>query len=295
LLAFRAGFATIRISFRDGFSQILPALSSGGITNVLKAYADHWALVTGASSGIGAEFARQLAARGMHLILCARREQLLTQLAAELHQAHGTKTEIIIADLSNPHEPKRLLEEAQKKGITIELLVNNAGFGYVAEIEKTNVSRVLEMIQVNIAALTELTYAVLPGMLARGHGGIINVASVAAFQPVGYMGAYAASKAYVLHFSEALWAEARDRGVTITAVCPGTTRTSFFEVSGVPGWDQRHAVQEIKPVVKAALKGFEKRRQYVVSGWKNYIFSLLVRIATRATVVKESMKFFRPN
>jgi short-subunit dehydrogenase len=261
---------------------------------VLKAYADHWALITGASSGIGAEFARQLAARGMHLILSARREQLLTQLAAELHQAHGTKTEIIVADLSNPAEPVRLLEEIRKRGRTIELLVNNAGFGYVSEIEKTDVARVLEMIRVNVAALTELTYGVLPEMLQRGHGGIINVASVAAFQPVGYMASYAATKAYVLHFSEALWAEARERGVTITALCPGTTRTSFFEVSGVPGWDERHTVQEVKPVVKTALKAFEKRRQYVVSGWKNYILSLGVRIATRATVVKESMKFFRP-
>ena len=179
---------------------------------MLQAYADHWALITGASSGIGAEFARQLAARGMHLVLSARREQLLTQLAGELHQAHGTKTEIIIADLSNPHEPARLLQEIEKRGVTIELLVNNAGFGIVSEVEKTDVSRILEMIQVNVAALSELTLRVLPGMLARGHGGIINVASVAAFQPVGYMGAYAATKAYVLHFSEALWAERENGG-----------------------------------------------------------------------------------
>ncbi|MGE5192730.1 MAG: SDR family NAD(P)-dependent oxidoreductase [Deltaproteobacteria bacterium] len=261
---------------------------------MLIAYADHWALITGASSGIGAEFARQLAARGMHLILTARREQLLAQLAAELHQAHGTKTEIIIADLSNPDEPKRLLDEVEKRGLSIELLVNNAGFGHVAEIEKTDVARVLEMIRVNISALTELTYGVLTGMLERGHGGIINVASVAAFQPVGYMGAYAASKAYVLHFSEALWAEAHERGVTVTTLCPGTTRTDFFDVSGVPGWLERRSAQDVKPVVRSALKALEKRRHYVVSGWKNYVLALLVRLATRATVVKESMKFFRP-
>ena len=261
---------------------------------MLKSYADQWALITGASSGIGAEFARQLAARGMHLILSARREPLLTQLAAELHQAHGTKTEIITADLSNPSEPGRLLEEVRKRGLTIELLVNNAGFGQVAEIETTDVARVLEMIRVNISALTELTYGVLRAMLERGRGGIINVASVAGFQPVGYMGAYAASKAYVLHFSEALWAEAYSRGVTITTLCPGTTRTGFFDVSGVPGWLEKHSAQDVKPVVRAALKALEKRRQYVVSGWKNYILALLVRLATRATVVKESMKFFRP-
>ncbi len=260
---------------------------------MLKGYADHWALITGASSGIGAEFARQLAARGMHLVLTARREELLTKLAAELHQAHGTKTEIIVADLSLPQEPARLVEEFQKRGLTLELLVNNAGFGQVAEIEKTDVSTILSMIQVNIAALTDLTYRVLPAMLARGHGGIINVASVAAFQPVGYMGPYAASKAYVLHFSEALWAEARDRGVTITALCPGTTRTEFFDISGVPGWLERRSAQDVKPVVRTALKALEKRRQYAVSGWKNYLLSLLVRLATRATVVKESMSFFR--
>ena len=149
------------------------------------------------------------------------------------------------------------------------------------------------MIQVNVAALSELTLRVLPGMLARGHGGIINVSSVAAFQPVGYMGEYAATKAYVLHFSEALWAEVRERGVTVTALCPGSTRTDFFNVSGATAWLDRHSAQDVKPVVRAALKALEKRRPYVVSGWKNYVLSLLVRIATRATVVKESMKYFR--
>ncbi|MFN0056635.1 MAG: SDR family NAD(P)-dependent oxidoreductase [Planctomycetales bacterium] len=262
---------------------------------MLTAYADHWALVTGASSGIGAEFARQLAARGMHLILVARREVLLQQLAEELHRQHGTKCEILVADLSQPAEPVRLLEEVQRRGLTIELLVNNAGFGYVTEVDRTDVSRVLNLIQLNIAALAELTLRVLPEMLQRGHGGIINVASVAAFQPVGYMGAYAASKAFVLHFSESLWAEARTKGVTVTTLCPGTTRTEFFNIAEAqPGWLDRHSAQDVKTVVKTGLKALEKRRQYVVSGWKNYILSLLVRLATRATAVKESMKFFRP-
>src|SRR5262245_37786804 len=229
----------------------------------------------------------------MHLVLAARREQLLTQLAAELHQAHGTKTEIIIADVSVPQDRPRLLEEVRRRGLTIELLVNNAGFGLIAEIEKTDVARVLEMIQVNIAALNELTYLVLPEMMGRGPGGLNNVASVAAHQPVGDVAVYAATKAYVLHFSEALWAEARDRGVTITTLCPGTTRTDFFEVSGIPGWLERHSAADVKPVVRTALNALEKRRQYVIPGWKDYILSLLVRLATRATVVKESMKYFR--
>lgn len=259
-----------------------------------QAYADHWALITGASSGIGAEFARQLAARGMHLILSGRREPLLTALAEELHTSHGTKTEIIPGDLSNPAEPERLLAEIAKRGRTIELLINNAGFGHVGEIEKTDVKRVLEMVQVNITSLTDLTYRVLQGMMARGHGGIINVASVAAFQPVAYMGAYAASKAYVLHFSEALWAEAREKGVTVLALCPGTTRTDFFDVAGAVGWLSKRPAQEVKPVVRIALKALDKKKQCVVSGWKNHVLSLAVRLASRRTAVKESMKFFRP-
>ncbi len=261
---------------------------------MLQAYADHWALITGASSGIGAEFARQLAARGMHLILTSRRETLLTDLAQELHLAHGTKTEIIASDLTTSGESARLLAEIEHRGRPIELLVNNAGVGYVAEITNTDVSRVRDMLQLNIVALSELTYRVLPAMLERKHGGIINVASVAAFQPVAYMGAYAASKAYVLHFSEALWAEARESGVTVLALCPGTTRTEFFDVAGAKGWLANRRAQDVKPVVKTALKALEQRRQYVVSGWANQVLSVAVRLASRRTAVRESMKYFRP-
>lgn len=261
---------------------------------MLQSYADQWGLVTGASSGIGAEFARQLAARGMHLVLTARRTELLEALAKELHTAHGTKTDIIPCDLTDPTAPARLIEEVAARGRTIELLVNNAGFGSIGEIEDTDVKRVLEMVQVNIAALTELTYRVLPGMMQRKHGAILNVASVAAFQPVAYMGAYAASKAYVLHFTEAMWAEAREKGVTVMALCPGTTKTEFFGVSGDATWLQRHSAQDVEPVVRCGLKYLEKKRQYIVSGWANYILSLLVRIAMRSIVVKQSMSYFKP-
>lgn len=261
---------------------------------MLKAYAEHWALITGASSGIGAEFARQLASRGMHLILTARRENLLTELAAELHTQHGTQVDIIPLDISEADAPAKLFAEIEARGRTIELLVNNAGFGYVATIETTDVQRIVEMVRVNIAALTELSYRVLPGMMERGHGGIINVASVAAFQPVAYMGVYAASKAYVLHFTEALWAEAREKGVTVLALCPGPTRTDFFHVAGASGRLKSSTMHDAKRVVRDCLKALEKKRQYFVCGWGNYILSLLVRLAPRKTVVTESMKFFRP-
>ncbi len=264
---------------------------------MISGYADQWALITGASSGIGAEFARRLASRGMHLVLVARRKELLEKLAEELHTAHGTKCELIVTDLTGTAPAPAvmaLVEEVARRNIQVELLINNAGFGYVGEIETTDVTRVMEMLQLNIGALTELTYRLLPGMMQRGHGAIINVSSVAAFQPVAYMGAYAASKAYVLHFSEALWAEAREKGVTVTALCPGPTRTEFFDVAGAKGWLAKKRSQSTEEVVRRALRAMEKKKQYTVSGWINYILALAVRLANRRTVVRESMKYFRP-
>lgn len=261
---------------------------------MLDAYADRWALVTGASSGIGAEFARRLAARGMHLVLVARRRELLDQLADELHTRHGTKTEIIVCDLSVPAEPQRVFDAVQAKGLPIELLINNAGFGWVGTADETDVDRMRDLVRLNVSAVVELTYLFLPGMWQRGHGGIINVSSVAGFQPVAYMPTYSASKAFVLHFSEALWAECRDRGVTVTALCPGTTQTDFFDVANVPGWLKKRRSSTPEQVVKAALKTLERRKQFVVPGWRNRLMTFLVRIARRKMVVLQSMRFFRP-
>ena len=261
---------------------------------VLDAYADRWALITGASSGIGAAFARLLAARGMHLVLTARREDRLKDLAAELHTRHGTRCEIIIGDLCNPAEPKRHFDEIQRLGINIELLVNNAGFGFVGTIDDTDPARMMKMVQLNIASLTELTYLFIAPMLKREHGGIINLSSIAGFQPVAYMPVYSASKAFVLHFSEALWAEARDRNVTVIGLCPGTTQTEFFDVAGVAGWLSKHRFHSAEYVAKRAIRGLEKGRQYVIPGWQNWLLSLGVRLARRKMVVLQSMKFFRP-
>lgn len=261
---------------------------------MVDSYADRWALVTGASSGIGAEFARLLAARGMHLVLASRREAPMRELAEELFTRHGTRTEVISVDLIDPEAINRLAGEIDRKGIEIELLVNNAGYGVVGEIAATDRKVILEMVAVNIAALTDLTYRYLPKMTQRGHGAIINVGSVAAFQPVAFMAAYAASKSYVLHFSEALWAETRDSGVTILALCPGVTRTEFFNVAGAPGWLQKSRAHEPEQVVRTALRSLEKKRNYVVPGWKNYILTLLVRLAPRRTCALESRKYFRP-
>lgn len=261
---------------------------------MLDAYADRWALITGASSGIGAAFAHKLAARGMHLILTARRGDRLDQLAKDLHVRHGTRCEVLPGDLSEPDRPRHLVEEINRRGLPVELLVNNAGFGIVRAIESTDLDRVLAMLRLNVGAVTELTYRLLPPMLERRHGAVINVSSLAGFQPMAYMGAYAATKTYILHFSEALWAEVRDRGVTVMALCPGVTQTEFFETAGVSEWLKKQRGQLPEQVVKAALKALEKRRQYAVPGVKNYLISLSVRFASRRMVVTESMKYFRP-
>ena len=291
----RAGTADTResggySSSRVGFSRSIRGLGRP----VISQYVDQWALVTGASAGIGAEFARQLAARGMHLVLVARRTELLESLAADLKAKHACRCEVIAADLSQPDAPRQVLAEVERRGVTIELLVNNAAFGIVGEVDDTVPERVQELIRLNIAALADLTHRVLPGMLARGHGSIINVSSLSGFQPVAYMAAYAASKAFVLHFSEALAIEVRPRGVTILAVCPGVTQTAFFDIAGAPGWLQKHSSHSPERVVQAALKALERRKLVIVIGWRNYLLTLAVRMVPRWRVVKESMRFFRP-
>jgi short-subunit dehydrogenase len=260
----------------------------------LDSYNDRWALVTGASSGIGAEFAARLAGRGMHLILAARRTDRMNVLAEDLSTRHGTKCHIVTIDLAIPESALRLVEEIERLGVSVELLVNNAGIGLIGDIETTSPEEIQRLLSLNICTLTDLTYRILPRMLEQRHGAIINVSSVAAFQPVAFMAAYAASKSYVMHFSEALWAEARSRGVTVMALCPGVTQTEFFEHAGAPGWLQKHASQTPQRVVKKALKALEKRRQYVIPNWRDYLMSLLVRLATRRTAVNESKRYFRP-
>ena len=261
---------------------------------MIDSYNDRWALITGASSGIGAEFARQLAGRGMHLILAARRKDMMTALATDLNTRHGTRCHIVAIDLADPEASRRLFEELRRLQVDVELLVNNAGIGLIGQIQSTSPEDVRRLLNVNLMTLADLTYRVLPGMMSRGHGAIINMSSQAAFQPVAFMAAYAASKSFILHFSEALWAEVRSRGVTVTAVCPGVTRTDFFDKAGAHGWLEKHTSVTPAKVVRSALRAMEKRRQYTVTGWKNYLLTLLVRFMTRRTAVNESKRYFRP-
>src|SRR5437588_3456954 len=189
------------------------------------------ALVTGASGGIGAALARELARHGHDLVLAARGVAAMEALAAEL-SAEGANVTVIAADLAQPGAAASLAGEIARRGLGIEILVNNAGLGAAGRFDKVDPVRINEMLQVNIVALSELTRLVLPGMIARRRGRVMLVASVAGFQPGPHMAAYFASKAYVLSLGEALAYELRGTGVTVTTLCPGATATNFFAVAG---------------------------------------------------------------
>lgn len=189
-------------------------------------------LITGASSGIGAEFARRFAARGDDLVLVARKRDRLEALGRELQDAHGIACTSIAQDLTSPNAPETLAANIAARAIEVDTLVNNAGFATHGDVGDADPHRLNDEIAVNCQALVGITTRLLPGMLARGGGTIVNIASTAAFQPVPHMAVYSATKAFVLNFSEALEREVRNRGIRVLAVCPGSTDTAFFDVAG---------------------------------------------------------------
>ena len=184
-----------------------------------------WALITGASAGIGAAMARELAAGGTNLVLTARRRDRLAGLAGELAAKHNIRTLACVADLSQPQGPQQIFSFTEEKNITIDLLVNNAGFGAYGEFSKVGLDRLIEMTYVNVTAVVHVTHLFLPGMIQRGSGDILIVASTAAFQPVPYITTYAATKTFDLHFAEGLAEEVRQYGVRVCALCPCSTET----------------------------------------------------------------------
>ncbi len=189
-------------------------------------------LITGASSGIGLELSRLFAQDGYDLVLVARSEQKLQSLAAELEQTHHVNVTVLPCDLSQPGAAQEVYHQVQEKGAQVDILVNNAGFGVFANLAEAKLEDNLQMIELNIASLTVLTHLFLPGMIQRRSGRILNVGSTGSFSPVPGMSVYAASKAYVLSFSEAIAEELRGTGVTVTALCPGVTITGFQARSG---------------------------------------------------------------
>jgi hypothetical protein len=243
------------------------------------------ALVTGASSGLGVEYARLFAADKHDLVLVARRRDRLEALAKELQAAHGVKAHVIAADLATPEGPARVVDEARRLGLEIDFLVNNAGLGASGAFAELELSRELEMIQVNITALVNLTRAFLPAMLARKRGRILNVGSTAGFPPGPFMAVYYASKAFVNSFTEALWYELRGTGVAATVSCPGATATEF---AGVAGNDRsllfRMGAASPAQVAKEGYRAMIKGKPMVIHGIKNKLTVQSLRVSPRSVV-----------
>lgn len=254
---------------------------------------DNWAgktvLITGASVGIGEAFARRFAQEKANLVLIARREDKLRRLAAELANHHGVTVDVVVKDLSRPEAPGEVFEETERLGVQVDGLINNAGFGIGGRFVETDLKRNLEMLQLNVVTLTELTHRYLPGMLARRQGVVVNVASTAAFQAVPYLGAYAATKAYVLSFSEALHEECRAEGVLVMALCPGATATEFFDTAQVAEGTARYMLrraQTPEEVVEAAFAGIRRRSSSIVSSFANALLSQATRFVPREVAAR---------
>ncbi|HYG81580.1 MAG TPA: SDR family oxidoreductase [Pyrinomonadaceae bacterium] len=250
-------------------------------------------LITGASSGIGEAFARRLAARGENVVLVARSEDKLKGLCDELAQTHNVHAQYVAVDLTESDAPGRLFEETERRGLQVETLINNAGFGSMGDFAALDVGRELEMIDLNVKALVALTHLYLQPMRERKSGTIVNVASTAAFQGVPFMATYAATKAFVLSFSEALWDENRPLGVHVMALCPGVTETNFFAAANTDKPPLRVA-QTPDEVVDTALRGLKRRKSHIISGWTNYIMTESERLVPRWIVARIAGKAMRP-
>jgi short-subunit dehydrogenase len=251
-------------------------------------------LITGASSGIGLELARCFAADGSRLVLVARSSAALESLARELRSEHGIEALVLTADLSKPETPRKIFSELQGRGVVVDILVNNAGFGLMGRFASMPLLRQLEIIQVNIAALTELTGLFLPGMIERRRGGVLNVGSVAGFVPGPNMAVYYASKAFVLSFTEALAEELSETGLTATVLCPGPTESNFSQVAR-GGRERKLKTHKMtsKAVADAGHLAFRQGKCVAVCGLQNQVAAQMPRILPRSIVRKITKSYNR--
>jgi short-subunit dehydrogenase len=252
-----------------------------------------WALVTGASSGIGLAFAEKLASLGMNLVIVARRVERLEQTAARLAGLHNIFVEVCCADLAEASGPAAVYAFTEGKSIAVELLVNNAGLGGYGEFRTSDLGRQLDMVRVNCAAVVHLTHLYLPAMVARHSGEIVITASTAAFQPTPYIAVYGASKAFDLLFAEALAEEVERHGIRVCALCPGPTESEFHVVAGVP--EEGHGGRApVAPVVEAALRALDSGKYLVIPGTGNRWQVYLQRLAPRRFVSGAAELMLRP-
>lgn len=251
-----------------------------------------WALVTGASSGIGAALAQELAAGGTHLVLTARRRERLEQLARAFSEKHKVNTEVFAADLAEPGAPEKIFAFTKSRGIEIDLLINNAGFSHLSEFHVADAQRLLDMVQVNCAAVVHLTRLYLPEMVARRRGDVLILASTASFQAVPYISTYAATKAFDLLLAEGLAEEVKPYGVRVCALCPGSTESEFHVVAGQEKFKRNAETAE--KVARTGLKALAAGKSYVISGLGNYLGAHGERLVPRRFVTRVAARMFKP-
>jgi uncharacterized protein len=247
-------------------------------------------IVTGASSGIGADIARELAKRKLGVTLVARREDRLRSLAEELTAAHGIRAEVIAADLTDEGSRAAIASELGQRGLTVDVLVNNAGFSTVGPVYRADRSREVAMIRTDVEAVVDLCTTFLPGMVERGRGAALNVASTAAFQPLPGQAGYSAAKAFVLAYSQAVRAELKGTGVTLTVLCPGPVETGFVEASGMTEAEAEGALPRImwvssEAVAKEAVEGLERDRAVVIPGVVNRLAAVGAHLTPRSLLL----------
>lgn len=246
---------------------------------------DKYALVTGASSGIGYELAKLLAADGKNLIITSRNSDRLEQVKTEIENEYGTLVKVLPKDLSDPPAPLEIYSELEKEALDVDILVNNAGFGLYGMFSNTDIRKELEMIQLNISSLTHMTKLFMKKMLENNSGWILNVASSLGFMPIPLFLVYAASKAYVLHFSEGLASELQGTGVSVTCLCPSPTKTLFW-ANMENSKSVKGSMQDAVTVAEAGYQALQKGKTTVITGLKGKSIPILLRIAPKSMLIK---------
>jgi len=260
-----------------------------------KAWKGKWAVVTGASAGIGEAIAVELAEAGMNLVLTARRRERLEVLAERLSQQHSVEVAVIVADLNHPQAPQQIFEATEGAGLPVEVLVNNAGFGEYGEFIHSRLEMQVDMVQVNCTAVVHLTRLFLPKMVERRRGGILIVASTASFQPVPYLATYAATKAFDRVLAEALAEEVKRYGVHVSALCPGPTQSEFGQVAGQPpGVGGLRKVQSAAEVARLGLEALTAGKHSVIPYLAGRMMVFAQRFVPRGVVSRAVERMFRP-
>jgi uncharacterized protein len=253
-----------------------------------------YSLITGASSGIGEAFAKRLAADGQNVVLVARSEDKLFKLCDELMAKHKISAHFIVLDLIEYQADEKLFEETERHGLEIDLLINNAGYGSMGDFTTLDLENELNMIGLNIMSLVAISHRYLPQMRERKKGTIINVSSAASFQPVPYMATYAATKAFVTSFSEALAEENRQYGIQVLASCPGATETNFFDAAGMTEPFKVKGTQLAEEVVEETLAALKKGKTSVITGWTNWAAAHVSNIVPNSLVSRAIGSQLRP-